>query len=308
LVYSGQHVQTSAAVVAAFERETGIQVSVRSADESVLANQIILEGSRSPADVFYAENSPALEAVAAKGLLTTLPASTLAAVPAGDSSPTGEWVGVTARVAMLAYSTKSLSASQLPHSILDLALPKWKGKIGIAPSESDFQPIVTSVALHYGTARCLAWLEGLKANAGSHVYPDNESLLSAINNGSVSLGVLDQYYWYRLEAQLGARGMNSALATFGDEDAGYVESVSGAGVLKSSHQQAAAKRFVAFLVSPQGQAIIAHSGSFEYPLLHGAATPAGEPAYSTLHPAPLGVEALGTGALALQLLREAQLL
>jgi iron(III) transport system substrate-binding protein len=79
-------------------------------------------------------------------------------------------------------------------------------------------------------------------------------------------------------------------------------------VLKSSAHQADAQRFVAFLVSSEGQSIIANSGSFEYPLNPSAPTPAGEPPLSSLHPAALSVTDLGTGASALALLQEAQLL
>ena len=307
-IYSGQHLQTSLALVNAFEAETGIKVKVRSADEAVLASQLMIEGARSPADVFLAGNSPAIEAVAAKGLLRSLPTSTLSHVPVADSSPKGDWVGVSARVAVVAYSTHALSPAHVPRSVMDLANPRWKGKVGLAPTESDFKPIVTSVELRYGHDAALKWLQGVKANAGGHLYPDNEALISAINRGAVELGVLNQYYWYRLAAQLGARNMGSALATFNDGDAGYVLSISGAGVVASTKQPAAAQRFVAFLVSPKGQSIIAHSGSFEYPIAHGASTPPGEPAFSTLHPAPLSVAELGTGASALALLREAQLL
>src|ERR1035441_3957632 len=60
-VYNGQHEQTTNALVAAFEKESGIHVQVRNDDEDVLANQIITEGGASPADVIYTENSPALE-------------------------------------------------------------------------------------------------------------------------------------------------------------------------------------------------------------------------------------------------------
>ncbi len=56
-VYNGQHEQTTAALVAAFEKQTGIGVKVRNGDESVLVNQIETEGSASPADVIYTENS-----------------------------------------------------------------------------------------------------------------------------------------------------------------------------------------------------------------------------------------------------------
>ena len=43
-------------------------------------------------------------------------------------------------------------------------------------------------------------------------------------------------------------------------------------MLESSKHQAAAQRFVAFLVSRQGQEILAHSESYEYPLGSGVAT------------------------------------
>ena len=60
-VYSGQHVQTTQALVSAFEKQTGITVNLRSDDEDVLADQIVTEGSRSPADVFFTENTPPLQ-------------------------------------------------------------------------------------------------------------------------------------------------------------------------------------------------------------------------------------------------------
>ena len=51
-VYSGQHPETVAALVSAFEKQTGINVAVRSDDEGVLAAQIVQEGKHSPADIF----------------------------------------------------------------------------------------------------------------------------------------------------------------------------------------------------------------------------------------------------------------
>ncbi len=56
-LYNGQHEQTTAKLVAAFEKQTGITVHVRSDDEATLAAQILQEGASSPADVFYTELS-----------------------------------------------------------------------------------------------------------------------------------------------------------------------------------------------------------------------------------------------------------
>ena len=70
------------ALVDAFEKKTGITVNVRSDDEDVLAQQIVTEGSHSPADVFFTENSPPLQYLASKGLLAPGRPSTLADTPA----------------------------------------------------------------------------------------------------------------------------------------------------------------------------------------------------------------------------------
>ena len=78
-VYGGQHPQTVAALVAAFEKQTGIDVAVRSDNESVLAAQIVQEGKHSPADIFLTENSPPLEDLQQRGLLSRVAAGTLCA-------------------------------------------------------------------------------------------------------------------------------------------------------------------------------------------------------------------------------------
>ena len=308
-LYSGQHPQTTAALVAAFEKQTGVRVSERDGDEDVLAQQIVQEGSNSPADVYYSENSPDLQFLAGKGDLAELGPAILGKVPSRYSSPQGRWVGVTARVSGIVYNTRLVRPSEVPRSVMDLARPAWAGKLGLAPSETDFQPVITSVERTYGHAAALSWLDGLKRNAGNHVYPDNETLVAAVNSGQVAVGIVDHYYWYRLAYALGgAAHMRSRFATFASRDAGYVVDVSGAGVLRTSRHQAAARRFVAFLVSKQGQEIIARSQSYEYPLGSGVKTSQPIPAFSGLRPAPLSISELGSGSGALALLHEAQLL
>jgi len=307
-LYNGQHPQTTAALVSAFEKASGISVKVRDGDEDTLASQIVQEGSGSPADVYYAENSPALQYLGEKGLLAPVAPPALAAVPAKDSSPDGQWAGVSARVSGFVYSTKLLSQAQLPASVLDLAGPQWAGKVGLAPSETDFEPLVTSVAKAKGQAAAIAWLKALKSNAGSHVYPDNESLSAAVNSGQVATGIIDNYYWYRLHYELGDGGTHSAFAFFSAGDPGYVVDVSGAAVLRSGRHQAAAQQLVAFLVSKAGQEIIAHSQSYEYPLGSGVTTAQPLRPFDQLQPAQLSVTDLGDGSVALALLRQAQLL
>jgi iron(III) transport system substrate-binding protein len=308
ILYNGQHAQTTASLVAGFEKQTGIQVEVRSNDEDVLADQIVEEGKNSPADLIYTENSPALEYLQGQNLLAHVPNSILERVPSKYDSPKGQWVGVSARVSVMVYNTRLLKASQLPTSVMQLADPRWKGLLAIAPGETDFQPIITSIVRSYGRTAALQWLEAVKVNAEQHVYPDNETITSMVNSGQAAIGIINHYYWYRLRAEIGASQMHSAIAYFAPHNPGYVLDVSGAAVLKSSHQQAAADKFLAFLVSRQGQEILAHSDSFEYPLGSGVVTAQPLRPFASLQPAPLTIAELGDGAEAVALLHQSQLL
>jgi iron(III) transport system substrate-binding protein len=308
-VYSGQHEQTTDALVSAFTKATGIKVNVRFDDEDTLVDEIITEGSHSPADVIYTENSPALEDLQERGLLAPVDPSTLAATPSKYNSPQGNWVGVSARVSVIIYNPGLIRQSQLPTSVLQLADPRYQGKLAFAPGETDFQPIVTSVVRTYGKAAALKWLEGIKRNAGDHIYPDNETIADSVNRGIVAFGVVNQYYWYRMRSEIGASNVHSAITYFAPYDSGYVIDVSGAGVLKSSKHQAEAQRFLGFLVSVTGQEIIAHSTtSFEYPIASGVTTAQPETPFDQLQPNSITIAELGDGSTAVALLQQAGLL
>ncbi len=307
-LYSGQHEQTTQSLVTAFEQKTGIEVNVRYNDEDSFADEILAERAHPLADVFYTENSPVLEYLQGLGMLAPVDASTLAHTPAKYNSPQSDWVGVSARVSVLIYNPSLISKAQLPTSVLQLADARYRGKLAFAAGETDFQPIVTSVARAYGQAKAYQWLEGIKANAGQHVYPDNETITDEVNRGAVAFGVINQYYWYRLRAELGASNVHSRITYFAARDPGYVLDVSGAAILKSSKNNADAQKFLAFLVSKQGQEIIAHSTSFEYPLDDGVRTAAPETPFSQLRPNPVTIAELGDGSLAIALLRKAGLL
>jgi iron(III) transport system substrate-binding protein len=315
ILYNGQHLQTTENLINAFTKKTGIKVIPRNDDEDVLADQIEAEGGHSPADVFFTENSPPLEALQAKGLLSAVDPSTLALTPSKYSSPQGDWVGVSARVSVLIYNPSLISASQLPTTVGQLADAKYKGKLAIAPGETDFQPIVTAYDRAYGQAATLTWLKAISANAAGHVYPDNETIADNVNRGLAAFGIVNQYYWYRMRAEIGAGNMHSKITYFAAGDPGYVLDVSGAAILKSSKHQADAQKFLAFLVSKQGQEIIASPGSgagqslsFEYPIASGVTTNAGETPLADLKPYPITIAELGTGSTAIALLRQAGLL
>lgn len=189
--------------------------------------------------------------------------------------------------------------------MLDLAKPEWKGRLGVAPSETDFAPVVTQVIKAQGADAAKAWLTGLKANA--KVYSSNEDLSAAINSGEVEGGVIDHYYYYRLRDEKGAAATHSKLHYFTKGDPGALVDVSGAAVLKSSKHQAAAQAFLAYLDGKDAQQLIGSSASYEYPLLAGVSGKPELPALATIGTVA-DVAQLGDGKEALQLLQDTGLL
>jgi iron(III) transport system substrate-binding protein len=307
-LYNGQHEETTSALVKAFTAKTGIKVTVRSDDEDVLGDQIAQEGSHGRADVFYTENTPVLARLDAQHRLAPVDDSSLAVVPAADSAADKRWLGVSARVAALVYNTDKLKPTDLPTSVLDLANRKYKGQVDVSPGETDFQPVVTSVVAKDGKDAAVKWLKGVKANIPDPPAQDNETLVADVNKGTTDFGLINSYYWYRLQAELGQAKMHSAIAYFAPKDPGYLKNVSGVAVVAASKHPVEAQRLVAFLVSAEGEKVLADSDSFEYPLGSGAAANTGLPALSTLQPTDLSLEALGGAQEAVKLLQQVGLL
>ena len=134
-LYSGQHPQTVAALVSAFEKKTGIDVNVRSDDEDVLAAQIAQEGSHSPVTSSYREHAAARD-LQQRGLLVRV--SRVGRSRRRRPEYNSPQQGMARRLGpgqRHGLRHEDLKASQLPASVLALASPKWKGKLGLAPSE-----------------------------------------------------------------------------------------------------------------------------------------------------------------------------
>jgi iron(III) transport system substrate-binding protein len=216
-------------------------------------------------------------------------------------------VGVLARENVLAYATALVQPDQLPASLMDLAGPAWLGKVGIAPTDADFLPVVSAVAVLKGRDAALEWLKGLERNA--QTFDDDEGVVAAVNRGAVATGIINNYYWARIQQEVGKAGMHSAIHHFANGDIGALVNISGAAALKSAIHPQAAQSFLAYLVSAPAQTLLAQTDViFEYPLRPGiAANPVLKP-FDQLQPPPVGVSQLGDDGDAAQLLRQAGLL
>jgi iron(III) transport system substrate-binding protein len=306
-LYSAQHEQTVDLLSKGFTKETGIDVKVHSGEAPELASQLVKEGASSSADVFFTENSPELELLSEKGLLSKVAPATIASVPAADNGANGDWVGVLAREDVLAFNTGMIQESALPASLLDLAKPEWKGMVAIAPTDADFLPLVGAVAALKGRPAALEWLKGLRENA--MIFDDDEGVVAAVDRGAAATGIINNYYWPRLRLEKGVGNIKSAIHHFAGGDIGGLMNVSGAAVLKASRNQASAQKFLAFLVKKSTQEMLSNLDiTFEYPLVAGVQANSILKPIGELAPPPLTLKQIGDDRDAAQLLREAGLI
>ena len=304
-LYNAQHEDLMKLMVDGFTKETGIKVQMRSGEDFELGNQLVQEGAASPADVFVTENSPAMTLVDGKGLFAKVGPDALSNVPSRYTPSDKDWVGFAARSTVFAYNTTQLKDADLPTSLMDLADPRWKGRIGVAAGGADFQAIVSAVLALKGEAATAQWLKALKTNA--KIYQGNGAVMRAVNAGEIAGGVIYHYYWYKDQAESGENSKNVKLQFFGHQDPGAFVSVSGAGVLKSSKHQDEAQQLVAFLTSEKGQKILADSAALEYTV--GSDVPANKvlPPLSGLDAPTLDVASLN-GPKVVDLMQQAGLL
>ncbi|MEE2788909.1 MAG: iron ABC transporter substrate-binding protein [Myxococcota bacterium] len=301
VVYSGRSAGLMEPLFKMFEKKTGIKVKARfDKSTQTLANRIASEGSKTEADVLLAQDSGYLGALSKAGLLAPLPATLIAKVPSAFRDEAGQWTGISGRARVLVYSPERVKPDELPASLADLTDPKWKGRLGWAPSNASFQAHISALRTLWGDEKTRAWLKGVVANEPV-VYPKNSPQVRAVSKGEIDIGWVNHYYLHKLKAaDPSLKAANHSFTANGD--AGNLMMVSGIGIVKASQRRSTAEQLVSFLLSAEAQTYLAQK-VFEYPVLNSIDRHPGVPPIQGKL-AQVNQEALTDVANTVQILRE----
>lgn len=265
VVYSGRNENLVGDLFADFTARTGIPVEVRYGDTAELAIQLLEEGARSPADLYFAQDAGALGALESGGLLAVLPADIVELIDARYRSRDGRWVGITGRSRVLVHSTE-LADDELPSTVFDLVDPRWRGRVAWAPTNGSFQSFVTAMRLVHGEDATRSWLEGMVAN-GTVAIVNNTGIVEAVGRGEVAVGLTNNYYLSRFTTE---DPSFPAVNRYLPGDIGGMVNVAGIGILASSSRADAAAELVRFLLSAEvQQAFSSRVDAAEFPLRPG---------------------------------------
>lgn len=280
VVYSGRNEQFVGPILADLEKAVGTKVEVRYGNTAELTAQLLEEGDRTEADLFFGQDAGALGALAKANRLTPLGADITSQVLPQYADAGGRWVATSARARVIAYHPELAPEATRITSVDQVLAPRYRGKVGVAPTNASFQSFVTAMRVDRGDAATKDFLARLQTNA--KVYEGNSQILAAVDAGEISLGLVNHYYLRQLIKEEGAERVKARNHFLNNpDDPGSLVNVAGVGVIRGEDANPAATKAVAFLLQRSSQEYMVGNNA-EYPVVEGVAGPPGAPALGDL--------------------------
>ena len=260
-------------LIAAFTGKTGIKVNTVFMNDG-LAERVEAEGVRSPADVLMTVDIAKLLEIVDKGLAQPVRSAALeAAIPAQLRDPEGRWFALSLRARLIYVAKSRVDAKAMEYE--DLADPKWKGRICIRSGQHPYNTaLIAAYIAHHGEAAAETWLRGIKANLARKATGGDREVARDIMGELCDVGVGNSYYVGLMRSGAGGpdqekwgQAIRVLLPSFSNGSTHV--NASGVVLSKYAPHPTQAIRFMEFLVSDEGQKIIAEA-NFEYPVKTGA--------------------------------------
>jgi len=269
-IYSHRQPELLQPLMDAFTAETGIITNVAFVDKG-MAERLVAEGDRSPADLILTVDIARLMQVVDAGVTQPVQSDVLEAnIPAALRDAGDHWFGLTAR-ARIVYASNDRVAPGEVTTYEDLADPKWKGRICTRSGTNDYNvALLAAMIAHDGPDAAKTWAEGLKANLARKPDGGDRDQVKAIWAGECDIAIGNTYYIGQMladpEQAEWANSVNIVFATFAAD--GTHLNISGVSMTRSAPNKAAALKLMEWLSSDTAQAIYAET-NHEFPVKPG---------------------------------------
>ncbi|MBD2247668.1 iron ABC transporter substrate-binding protein [Nostoc sp. FACHB-888] len=303
VIYSGRDEKLIGPLIEKAKKDLNKDIQVRYGDTAELAIALLEEGKNSRADLFFAQDAGALGTLEKKQVTQPIASKLLNKVDSRFRSAKGHWLGISGRARVIDYNTKLVKQGELPKSISQLTDPKWRGKVGWAPTNGSFQSFITAMRVLNGDEKTLQWLKAMKAN-GVKDYGKNAAIVEAVGRGEVHLGLVNNYYLYRFKKD----DPNFPVAHhYTNKDAGSMINVAGVAITNTTDQKADVEALIDYLLNQSSQNYFAKETN-EYPLVKGIPAPSKQIPISKLNPPNVNLTDLDDLPATLNLLQQAGVL
>ena len=282
VIYTSVDQVFSEPILQAYEKITGVKVKavydVKAPKTTGLVNRLIAEKDNSQCDVFWNSEYGRTLILKQKGILTPYYSPSAEDIPAQFKDPQGYWTGYAARARVFIYNTQMLDQAQLPASIFDLAVARWRGKAALAYPL--FGTTATHVAALYsliGREKAEAFLKELKDN--EIVIVDGNSVVhDLVVEGKLPLGLTDTD-----DVNVAIQSGKPVKMAFPDKDGiGTLFIPNTIALIKNAPHPAEGQKLIDYLLSREIESKLAFSESAQIPVRDDVAKPETIPAYSAI--------------------------
>lgn len=251
-----------------YERQTGVKIHYLNGKSATLRQRLLLEGDKTPADIFFTVDAGNLWKADTEGLLSKSESKILQHnIPEHLRDESGRWFALTIRARTFVYSPRLIQAKELTN-YRDLAKQKWRNSLCVRTSKKVYnQSLVAMLIHHYGVDITEKTVKGWVANFAHKPYAKDTHVIQAVARGTCAVGLVNTYYYGRQVKKDPnfANKVKLSWAGQGANDFGTHINVSGAGVVKHSDNKEQALHLLEWLSSQQVQEKFA-AINLEYPV------------------------------------------
>lgn len=269
-VYSARHYDSDRMLYTAFEQATGVAVRVLPASGEQLLERLRAEGEATEADLIVAADAGNLWRMQNAGLMQPVTSPALEAnVPARLHDADGNWWGFSKRARVIVYRKDAVDPAGVA-TMDDLANPRFRGQVVARSSTAVYNlSLLASRIERLGADNARAWTAGVRANFARDPQGADTDQLKAVAAGQAQACISNHYYLLRMikSEDPADRAIADKLAiSFPDQaGAGTHVNISGGGVSAHAKRKDRAIQLLEFLVSDQGQNMLAPL-NIEFPI------------------------------------------
>ncbi|MFL5241612.1 MAG: extracellular solute-binding protein [Gemmataceae bacterium] len=260
-----------------FTQRTGIAVAPKfdtEADKSIsLYFELLSEKDRPRCDVFWNNEILATIRLQRLGLLEPYDSPAAEPFPASSKAADHSWQAFANRARVLIVNTDLVSEVDRPKSLLDLAAPRWKGRVVMAkPRFGTSSTMAACLFEALGPEAAKEFYRGLKKN-GVQIAPGNKQVAEWVTQGRapagqrVAVGITDT------DDALEEISKRSPVAmVFPDRDRpkgdkmGTLFIPNTLAIIRGCPDSDGARKLVDYLLSPEVEARLAESASHQIPM------------------------------------------
>ena len=277
VLYTSQPDKIAAETVVAFnKREPQVEVEIFRSGTTEIMNKVEAElvGGAPKADVLFIADAVSMEQLKADGRLAPYAGADLKAFPAATYDADRTYFGTKLITTGIIYNT---AAPMKPQSWKDLLAPGAKGQV-VLPS-----PLYSgAAAIHMAAVEAMPalgadYFKALAAN-GADAVKGNGAVVTAVAGGQKMYGVIVEFM------ALNAKAKGSPV-DFVFPSEGVSAVTEPVAILKTAPNPEAARAFVDFILSKEGQQLAVAQGFL--PARTDVAPPAGLPKTADLHIMPV---------------------